>query len=157
MTTSSDGITWSPVRRVTSGTGDNTLPGIGADPLSASPSARIGITYYHYDPRCAPDSCLISVRFVSSADGGATWSRPGQVAGPMRSSWLARIGQGTALSSFITTTVLPGGHAVTAFPLASPPTGSTLHQDIYTVSGGLPIRGPLTPQTTGLQAEAAFR
>jgi hypothetical protein len=145
MTTSSDGITWSPVRRVTSGTGDNTLPGIGADPLSASPSARIGITYYHYDPRCAPGSCLISVRFVSSADGGATWSRPGQVAGPMRSSWLARIGQGTALSSFITTTVLPGGSAVTAFPLASPPTGSTLHQDIYTVSGGLPIRGPLTP------------
>ncbi len=51
----------------------------------------------------------------------------------------ARIGQGSALSAFITTTVLPGGHAITAFPLASPPTGSTLHQDIYAVRGGLPI------------------
>jgi hypothetical protein len=44
MTASGNGITWSPVRRVTSGTGGDTLPGIGADPRSAGTSARIGIT-----------------------------------------------------------------------------------------------------------------
>lgn len=133
MTTSRDGITWSPVRRVTSGTGDNTLPGIGADRGSAGRSARIGITYYHYEPDCRPGSCPISVRFVWSVDGGATWRGPARVAGPVQSSWLARIGPGSALSYFITSTVLPGGRVVTALPLASPPTGSTLHQDIYAV------------------------
>ena len=58
----------------------------------------------------------------------------------MQSSWLAKIGQRTQLSYFLTTTVLPGGHAVTAFPLATRPTRSKLHQDMYIVPGGLPIR-----------------
>jgi len=141
MTTSGNGTCWTPVRRVTGSTGDDTLPGVGADPVSAGPSARIGITYYHYYPHCTAASCRIGVRFVSSADGGATWSRPARVAWPMQSSWLATAGQGAMISYFIGTTVLPGGNAVTAFPLATAPAGSELHQDMYVVRGGMPIRG----------------
>jgi hypothetical protein len=139
LTTSSNGSVWSPVRRMTAGPGDNTLPGTGADPLSSGPFARIGITYYHYEPGCTAASCFIGVRFISSADGGATWSGSAQIAGPMQSSWLETVGQGAMISYFIATTVLPGGHAVTAFPLATAPTGSKLHQDMYTVRGGMPI------------------
>lgn len=149
MTTSRNGTRWTPVRRITDGTGDDTLPGIGADPLSASPSARIAITYYHYAPHCTAASCLIGVRFVSSPDGGVTWSRPAQIAGPMQSSWLETVGQGAMISYFISSTVLPGGTAVTVFPLATPPEESTLHQDMYAIRGGMPIpgcQGELVPQ-----------
>jgi hypothetical protein len=113
------------------------------DPLPTGPVARIGITYYHYDPHCTAANCPIGVWFVSSADGSATWSRPVQVAGPMQSSWLATVGQGAMISDFISTTVLPGGNAVTAFPLATAPAGGLLHQDMYAVRGGMPIRGGL--------------
>jgi hypothetical protein len=141
MTSSGNGTIWTPVRRVTGGLGDNTLPGIGTDPLSASPSARIGLTYYHYDPHCTAASCFIGVRFASSRDGGATWSRPTQIAGPMQSSWLETVGQGAMISYFIGSTVLPGGNAVTAFPLATRPDGRMLHQDMYAIRGGMPICG----------------
>ena len=141
MTTSGNGTSWTPVRRVTSSTGDDTLPGIGADPLSVGPFARIGITYYHYDPHCTAAHCPIGVWFISSVDGNATWSRPVRAAGPMQSSWLATVGQGAMISYFISTTVLPDGNAVTAFPLATPPTGGMMHQDMYAVRGGMPIRG----------------
>jgi hypothetical protein len=92
-----------------------------------------------------------------SADGGRTWGaakttanratgtagkplvRPdGTVVVPV---WLETIGQGAMISYFISSTVLPGGPAVTAFPLATRPDGNTLHQDMYAIRGGMPIRG----------------
>src|SRR5438477_13092301 len=99
-----------PPRQCTSAAGSGRRP-----PLPVGPAGRIAVTYYHYSPRCRPANCPISVQFTSSADGGATWSRPAQIVGPMQSSWLAKIGQRTHLSYFLTTTVLPGGHAVSAF------------------------------------------
>jgi len=143
MSTSSNGITWSDVSRVTR-TANDGIPGIGIDPLSADRFARIGISYYTFDPHCEGSNCVINIRFVSSADGGATWSRPTPIAGPMHGSWLARIPQGVTgvtLASHISTTVLPGGNAITAFPFATAPSGNTLHQDMYAVPGGIPILG----------------
>jgi hypothetical protein len=69
------------------------------------------------------------------------------MAGPIRGSWLAKVPQGQGLTgvtlgSYIGTTILPGGNAVTAFPLATAPTGSKLHQDMYTVRGGMPLISP---------------
>jgi hypothetical protein len=147
MSTSSNGTTWSPVRRITTATGDHAYPGIGADPQSAGPSARLGITYYTYpDPLCTLDTCTLDTVFISSPDGGATWSKPIRIAGPMRASWLASGpgpggGPGWIVTNYLTTTVLPGGNAITAFPFATAPTGNTLHQDMYAIRGGTPIRG----------------
>jgi hypothetical protein len=146
LSTSSNGITWSKVTRVTS-TGNDGFPGIGADPLSGGRFARLGITYYSYSPHCRGSNCSIDVRFISSADSGAIWSRPVRMAGPMRGSWLAKVPQGQGLTgvtlgSYIGTTILPGGNAVTAFPLVTAPTGSKLHQDMYTVRGGMPLISP---------------
>jgi hypothetical protein len=143
MSTSTNGVTWSPVTRVTSGPGDNTLPGVGAAPRAFGQSARIGITFYTYpDPRCQFTTCTINARLISSASGGARWNRPVQVAGPVRTSWLAK-GPATdtaLLGGYIGTAVLPGGSVITAFPLASAPSGNSLHQDMYTISPRLPLR-----------------
>jgi hypothetical protein len=147
MTTSTNGVTWGPVTRVTSGSGDNTLPGAGADPQTSGRLARIGITFYTYpQPHCRVTTCTIDVRFISSADGGNTWHQPVRVAGPMRASWLAKgpptpAGDTVLLSDYLGTAILPGGYAITAFPLATAPSGNRLHQDMYAVSGGIPLRG----------------
>jgi hypothetical protein len=132
---------------VTSGSGDNTLPGAGADPQTSGRLARIGITFYTYPkPHCRVTTCTIDIRFISSADGGNTWHQPVQVAGPMRASWLAKgpptpAGDTVLLSDYLGTAILPGGYAITAFPLATAPSGNRLHQDMYAVSGGIPLRG----------------
>jgi BNR repeat-like domain len=147
MTTSTNGGTWTPVSRVTSGPDDSTLPGIGLDPLSSGVSARIGITYYSFpDPRCQPARCMIEPRFISSADGGLTWSRPAWMAPPIPVAWLARVAgadpaqQDAMLSDYLTTSVIPRGNAVAVFPLAAPPSGITFRQAMYAVAGGMPIR-----------------
>jgi hypothetical protein len=144
MTTSTNGRTWSPVIRVTTGPGDHILPGIGASPLSGGPRARIGITYYTIPhPHCTPATCLIDTSFISSVGGRANWSHPVRLAGPFRAPWLPKTPGGVMLSDWLATAVLPGGTAISAFPLASKPTGTTFHQDMYAVAGGAPIPGRL--------------
>ena len=69
-----------------------------------------------------------------------------QVAGPLRASWLAKgpptpAGDTVLLGDYLGTAILPGGYAITAFPLATSPSGNRLHQDMYAVSGGIPLRG----------------
>lgn len=140
MSTSENGVTWTKVTRVTNGENVDT-PGVGADPLTGG---RLGITYYDLDPHCQGADCLIQARFISSSDGGTTWNRPITLAGPMHGSWLARLPQGVTgvtLGNHIGTTVLPSGNAITIFPFATEPGDTTLHQDMHTVAGGIPIHG----------------
>lgn len=142
---SRNGAAWGPVRSVTRGTGDDAYPALGADPLSGGRSARLAVTYYTYPhPGCTRATCTLQVRFVSSTDRGATWSTPTRLAGPVPVSWLAAgpgpdgSDQGWVITTYLTTTILPSGNALTAFPAATRPTDSTLHQGMYAVRGGTP-------------------
>jgi hypothetical protein len=93
MSTTSDGRRWSPVVRVPidarTSSVDHFLPAVAVDRATSGASARIAIVYYFYPKaNCKPRTCELSVGFVSSTDGGSTWSAR-RLAGPFRNTWLA--------------------------------------------------------------------
>ncbi|GAA1972708.1 putative Ig domain-containing protein [Kitasatospora viridis] len=144
MSTSTDGTTWStpvrvPIDPVTS-TADHFTAGIGVDPSSSGGTARLGLTYYYYpNANCTDTTCQLDAGFVSSADGGSTWSTPVQLAGPMTLAWLPNTSQGRMFGDYISTSVLAGGNAVPVIPIAHAPNGSTFDVAMYSPTGGLPV------------------
>jgi hypothetical protein len=138
--------TWGPVTRVpidaTSSTVDHFIPGVGVDRTTAGSSARVGLTYYYYPTAaCTSTSCRLNVGFISSANGGVSWSAATNVAGPMQLGWLANTSQGRMVGDYISTSVPAGGNAWPTFAVANSPTGSTFDEAMYVPSGGLAISG----------------
>jgi hypothetical protein len=138
--------TWTAPVRVpidaTTSTVDHFEPGIGVDRSTSGASARIGLTYYFYPvSNCTATTCQLDAGFISSANGGGTWSTATQLAGPMTLSWLPNTSQGRMFGDYISTSVLAGGAAITVIPVASAPTGSTFNQAMFVPTGGLAISG----------------
>ncbi|WP_084725142.1 putative Ig domain-containing protein, partial [Streptacidiphilus melanogenes] len=144
MSTSTNGTSWStpvrvPIDAATS-TVDHFTPGIGVDPNSSGATARIGLTYYYYpNANCTDTTCQLDAGYVSSTDGGTTWTPQVQLAGPMTLAWLPNTSQGRMFGDYISTSVLAGGNAVTVIPVAQAPSGSTFHMAMYAPTGGLPV------------------
>ena len=88
---------------------------------------------------CTSSSCQLDVGYISSANGGSTWSTPIQIAGPMSLSWLPNTSQGRMFGDYISTSVVPGGNAFACLPVATAPTGTTFNQNMFVPSGGLPV------------------
>lgn len=146
ISTSTTGRTWSAPKRVpidaTSSTADHFTPGIGVDVSTSGSTTRIGLTYYYYPvAKCSTSTCKLDVGYVSSTNGGSTWSAPTQLAGPMTDTWLPNTSQGRMFGDYIATTVLAGGNAISVFPVAAAPSGTTFKMGMYTPAGGLPITG----------------
>ena len=79
LSTSANGTTWSKVTRipidpVTSGT-DHFIPGIGVS--GSGKTARVAV-YYYFLPKakCKVAACRLDVGYISSVNGGRTWSQP---------------------------------------------------------------------------------
>lgn len=141
MSTSTNGTTWSTVSRITSDGGDHFIPGIGIDPTTSGSTAKIGVAYYHYPTsNCTASTCQLDVGYVSSTNGGSTWSAPTQLAGPMTLSWLPSTTQGVMVGDYMATAVV-SGVAWPAFAIASAPTGSTFNEALFVPAGGLSITG----------------
>ena len=143
--TSSDGVKWSETKRVPIdkiGSGqDNFIPGIGVDKATSGSSAHIGITYFYYPvSNCSISTCQLDVGFISSTNGGSTWSSAQQLAGPMKVTWLANAG-GFMVGDYLSTAIAGNGHAYPIFALAKAPKGTVLNEAMYSVSGGLVITG----------------
>ena len=146
MSKSTSETTWGPVTRVpidaTSSTVDHFIPGIGVDRSTSGSSARIGLTYYYYpNAACSSTTCQLNVGYVSSANGGTSWSAPTQVTGPMTLSWLANTSQGRMVGDYISTSVLPGGRAWPTIAVATAPSGGLFHEAMAVPTGGLPVTG----------------
>jgi len=143
---STSDTTWGPTVRVpidavNSGV-DHFAPGIAVDQISGAGSARIGITYYYYpNGSCTAASCQLNVGFISSTNGGSTWSAPTQIAGPMSLAWLPNTSQGRMFGDYISTSIMPGGNAFPVIPVASAPSGSSFRVPMTVPTGGLPITG----------------
>lgn len=138
--------TWAAPVRVpidaTTSTVDHFIPGIGVDPSSSGTTARIGLTYYFYpNSSCTASTCQLTAGFISSTNGGTSWSAPTQLAGPMNLSWIPNTSQGRMFGDYISTSVRAGGNAYPILPVANAPTGSTLDLAMYAPTGGLPIGG----------------
>jgi hypothetical protein len=156
MTTSMNGMTWTPVVRVpigsTSDPQDNFLPGIAVDRSTSGNTAHVAITYYYYpNGTCGTGKghqtpCDLDVGFISSTDGGTTWGSAAQLAGPMALSWLPNTSQGRMVGDYISTSFNNSGLAHGFFPVANAPSAGgadcaiatpNCDQALYTNSTGL--------------------
>ena len=146
MSKSTSETTWGPVTRVpidaTSSTVDHFIPGLGVDRSTSGASARIGLAYYYYPTAaCTSTTCQLNVGFISSTNGGTSWSGATNVTGPMSLSWLANTSQGRMVGDYISTSVLPGGRAWPTVAVATAPSGGLFNEAMYVPTGGLPIGG----------------
>src|SRR5262249_45588992 len=89
---------------------------------------------------CAVSDCKLEVGFVSSANAGKTWSKPTQLAGPMKLAWLAQAG-GAMVGDYISCDII-GDSAVSVFAVGFKPKGSTKDQAMYS-AGPLAVKGGL--------------
>ena len=153
-TTSSNGTTWSAVKRVpidaVGSTVDHFLPGIAVNRATSGTTTNVGLLYYYYpNTSCTLASCQLDVGFVSSTNGGTSWSNPSQLAGPMTMSWLPDTSQGRMVGDYMSASFSGDGNVHPTYVLASAPTAGgsdcatatpncnqALFSDVLTASGG---------------------
>jgi len=140
VATSSDGITWSDPVRVpmddASSTADHFIPGLGIDPATSGSTAHVGLTYYFYpQANCTVSTCALNGGFISSDDGGTTWSAAQTLVGPMNVNWLPNTFAGLMVADYVST-AYAGGKAFGIFAVAQPNSGTTFDEAIYTNSTG---------------------
>jgi len=144
MTTSTDGLSWSPVVRVplhaTGSSFDHFIPGLAVDRSTSGAGAHLAMAYYYYpNASCTTATCQLDVGFTSSTDGGKTWTSPLQVAGPLSSSWLASTNQGVMVGDYISTS-FASGSARSVFASATAPSGGVFAEAMYTAPTGAAAR-----------------
>ena len=137
--TSTNGTTWSAVKRVpidaTTSSVDHFIPGIGIDPATSGTSAHVGIHYYYYaKSNCTVSTCALFVGYISSPNGGSTWSAPVKLAGPMNLQWLPNSQNGLMVGDYIATAFTNGvPHGV--FAVAHKNVGTVFHEAMFTALG----------------------
>jgi len=142
FSSSVDGVSWSdparvPIDDVTSGV-DHFIPGLAVDPATFGRGTHLALTYYFYpDATCTP-TCRLDVGFISSPDGGAHWSSPIQLAGPMPLSFIAQTSQGPMVGDYISTSI-SGGRATTVIAVGRLPVADLFDEAMYAPTTPLPI------------------
>jgi hypothetical protein len=151
--TSSNGTSWSAVTRVpidatTSGI-DHFIPGLGIDRTTSGAGTHIGLYYYFYPTaNCTSATCRLTVGYVSSVNGGSTWSTPQTVGGPMSLSQIASTTQGSMVGDYMSCSIA-NGKAVAIFAVGKAPgNGQAFDEAMYT-AGGLAVTGGSVRARTG--------
>jgi hypothetical protein len=152
MSTSTNGIAWTPVVRIPTGSvtsaADHMIPGIGIQPGTSGSRAKIAIYYYYYPNNvCDLKTCRLDVGYVSSVNGGRTWSAPVQVGGPTLLGRIVPTSSGRMVGDYIGTAV-SCGRAFALVAVGLPAVGhKKFNEPMVVVSGGEPITGgPHTAQ-----------
>ena len=140
MSTSSDGMKWSAVTRIpidaTNSTVDHFIPGIAVDPSTSGKSAHLALTYYYYPvANCTAKTCNLSVGYVSSQDGGQTWSSAQKLTSGMKVTWLPGTLLGYMVGDYISTSYV-NGKAYGVFAVAAKP-GSKYNEATFAPASGL--------------------
>ena len=146
MSTSTNGTTWSAVTRIpivpASSTADFFIPGIGVDRTTGGAGAHLGLTFYAYpNANCSFTTCRLLGGFVSSTNGGATWSAPKKLVGPILLDWLPNA-NGPFVGDYVSTSYAGDGKAYTV--IANATTGNctlgqitSCHEFMVAPVGGL--------------------
>src|SRR5436853_7039784 len=120
------------------------IPGLAVDRSTSGSSAHLGLAYYYYpNSNCSfvasgsTPACKLDVGFISSTNGGASWSAPEQLAGPMDLTWLPLTTLGFMVGDYISTSIVPGtDDALPVFAVAKAPTGAATCSDLMTGAPG---------------------
>jgi hypothetical protein len=135
LSTSTDGSTWAPPTRVTTGA-DAFIPGLAADP--AHPGG-LAVVYEHYYGTCKQGPCLLGADIVQSRNGGKTWTAPQRLdAQPFSTNWLPRAEGGRMVGDYFSTSYA-GTRVVPVFALATTPLHGRFREAIFAAS--LPALG----------------
>jgi hypothetical protein len=140
MSTSTDGTTWTapariPIDAVTS-TVDHFTPGLAIKRGTSGSTAQIGITYNFFPKANCGTVCNLSVGYVASTDGGATWTAAKTLAKGMNPSWLPSTTSGQMVGDFMTASFV-GQKVHGVFADAKAPVGTTLNESMETNQFGL--------------------
>jgi hypothetical protein len=141
MSTSTDGATWTapariPIDSLTS-TVDHFIPGLAVEPATSGGAAHLALTYYYYSAaNCGASTCALYTGFISSPDGGNTWTAPETLAGPMSLAWLPNTFAGLMVGDYVAT-AYSGGKAFAIFAAAQANSGALFDEPIYTTTSGL--------------------
>src|SRR3954451_66443 len=144
FSTSPDGVNWSAVSRIPiDGVGsgvDHFVPGLAVNPATRGADTDLALTYYFYpNAACTPATCELDVGFVSSPDGGAHWSAPTQIAGPMSLGDIAATSQGTMVGDYTSTSFYAAGTATSVFAIGKPHTGNVFDEGMWAPAAPLPV------------------
>lgn len=146
MSTSTDGNTWSAVQRIPTdavGSGiDHFIPGLAVDSSTSGSTAHLALAYYYYpDANCSTSTCQLEVGFVTSVDGGNSWSTSATLTpSAMNLTWLANTTDGYMVGDYISTS-FSDGKAFPVFVTASAPSGNQFNEALFTVKTGLAVEG----------------
>jgi hypothetical protein len=136
MSTSTNGQKWtSPVRIPIDGlssTVDHFIPGLGVDRSTSGSSAHLTSTYYYFPKSsCNGNACELYVGFTTSQDGGKTWTKGQQLAGPMQLTWLPNTFSGVMVADYLSTSYVQG-NPFGVFMVAKAPKNGVFNQAAYT-------------------------
>src|SRR5258708_3792460 len=109
--------------------------------FTSGSTAHIGLAYYYYsNANCTTTTCQLNVGFVSSTNGGSSWSVPSTLSpSPMKVTWLANTTLGYMVGDYISTS-FANGTAYPVFPYSTAPTGAPFNESEYTFTS-LPLSG----------------
>jgi hypothetical protein len=118
MSSTTNGTTWTPVTRIpidpTNSGEDHFIPGLGVDPAA---TGHLGLVYYYYPiANCTDSTCAPTVGFVSSTDGGVTWSAARQLSGPFSNLGLPLTTSGYMFGDYNSVSFI-GGMSHTVFAI----------------------------------------
>jgi hypothetical protein len=155
MSTSTNGKTWSSVVRIpidaTNSGVDHFIPGIGVDRSTQGGSAHLALTYYFYPvANCNTSTCKLKVGYVSSTDGGSSWTSPKTLAGPMKLTALPNTTLGYMVGDYISTSILGNGKADTVVAVANKGTCvlgniTACKEFMFAPTGGLSVLAGTNP------------
>ena len=153
--TSTNGTSWSAVQRIPIDTmpssADYFIPGIAVDRSTSGASIHVAVGYYYYpDVNCTFATCQLDVGYISSTNGGTSWSAATQLRGPMTMSWLPDTTQGRMVGDYMSTSFDANGLAHPVFAEAYVPTAGGTDCATATPNCNQPLETP----TSGLAAAA---
>src|ERR687888_115144 len=154
-TTSTDGTSWTAVARIPTdpggvgGTQDTFIPGVAVDRNTSGANIHVGIGYYFYpNVNCSEATCQLDVGYISSTNGGSTWSAQTMLRGPMTIDWLPNTTQGRMVGDYMSSSFGSDTLAHPVFAEAYAPTTG----DCVTSTPN--CNQPLETPTSGLAAAA---
>src|SRR5439155_17602612 len=154
-TPSTNGSTWTAVQRIPTdpggvgGTQDTFIPGVAVDRTTSGSSIKVGVGYYYYpNVNCNEQNCQLQVGYISSSNGGASWTAQTMLRGPMTIDWSPNTTQGRMVGDYMSSSFDANHLAHPVFAEAyAPPTGNC-------VTSTPNCNQPLETPTSGLAAAA---
>jgi hypothetical protein len=157
--TSTNGVNWSAVKRVpivpTTSSADFFIPGFGVDHATSGATAHLGVATYGYpNASCNSNTCKLLAVFISSTNGGTTWSAPKKILGPLSLKGLPNTTLGYMVGDYISTSFGSNGKA---YPVIANAIGSTCvtgnptacNEPMVAPTNGLVANGGTRPSVTG--------